>query len=347
MKIIHKTILISLTIIFSSTIFSKNRTLNIYSWGAYLPIEIISQFTKETGIKVNLTEYDNNETMLARLKASKNLGYDIVIPSDHYVQRMIKNDMLHPLNKDKLTNLSNINRLFLNKPYDPKNRFSIPYLWGTTGIIINNKYITKDQITGWKDFWNKKHKNKIMMLNDMRDAFSIGLLALGYSINDQNPEHIKEAYLKLKDLLPNIKIFNVDTVPNIYIDEDATIGMIWSGDYKLAKEMNHNLEYIYPEEGFPLWIDSLAILKNAPNINNAHEFINFIMQPKIAAKVSLLIGHSNTNKGALKSTLKPNYFPYIDNPSKKTLKRSETLIDLDDKTKKIYEKYWEKLKIGD
>ena len=345
MKKILESILICLFLVTSTALANKS-TLNVYSWGAYIPAKITRQFSKETGITVNLTEYDNNETMLARLKASKNLGYDIVIPSDHYVHRMIKHEMLHPLDKSKLSNLDNINKFFLDRSFDPKNRFSIPYIWGTTGIIINTKYIDKKKVSGWENFWDKKYKNKIMMLNDMRDVFAISLLSLGYSINDKNPEHIKEAYLKLKRLLPNIKVFNVDTVPNIYIDEDATIGMIWSGDYKLAKEANRDLQYIYPKERFLLWIDSLVILKNAPNIDNAHKFINFIMRPKVAVEISNNIGHTNTNKTAFKLTPQKNRLPFIDNPGEKILKRGEILIDLDTNTKRLYEKYWEKLKIG-
>ena len=242
MKIYYQITLAILLVLFSTFAQATDKNiLNIYSWGNYLPNEILMQFTKETGIKVNLAEYDNNETMYAKLKASKHSGYDIVIPSSYYVERMAKQGMLQPLDKSKLTNLHNLNPLFLNKKFDPKNNYSIPYLWGTTGIIINTKYINKSKITSWQNFWDPQYKDQLMILNDIRDVFGIALMTLGYSINDANPKHIEEAYLKLKQLLPNVKIFNIDTVPNIYVDEDAIIGMAWSGDYKVAQTENSEL----------------------------------------------------------------------------------------------------------
>jgi spermidine/putrescine transport system substrate-binding protein len=326
---------------------ADTHTLNIYIWGNYLPNEVIRQFTKETGIKINLAEYDNNETMYSKLKALKKSGYDVVVPSSYYVERMAKQEMLHPLDKSKLTNLHYINSILLNRSFDPKNLYSVPYLWGSTGIIINTKYIDKKKITGWQDFWDPKYRDQLMLLNDMRDAFSIALLSLGYSINDINPEHIKQAYMKLKQLLPNIKIFNIDTVPNIYIDEDAIIGMAWSGDYQLAQEENPDLEYVYPKEGLSLWMESFVILKNAPHIDNAHRFLNFMLRPEIAKIVSLSIGHSTANQAAVKlmpSKLQRNS---VANPDAKIMQRGEIQRDLDIQTRHLYEKYWEKLKIGD
>jgi len=347
MKTYYQTTITLLLALFSTCVQADKNILNIYSWGNYLPNEIIMQFTKETGIKVNLAEYDNNETMYAKLKASEHTGYDIVIPSSYYVERMSKQEMLQPLDKAKLINLRNINPLFLNKEFDPKNNYSIPYLWGTTGIIINTKYINKNKITSWQNFWDPQYKDQLMMLNDIRDVFGIALMTLGYSINDTNPEHIKAAYLKLKQLLPNVKIFNIDTVPNIYIDEDAIIGMAWSGDCKMAQDENQQLQYIYPKEGFLLSIDSFAILKNATNLENAYKFIDFMMRPEIAMQASLAIGFVTANQAAIKlMPLKIQHSPVL-NPNAKTMQRGKIQLDIPEKERHIYEKYWEKLKIGD
>jgi spermidine/putrescine transport system substrate-binding protein len=294
-----------------------------------------------------LAEYDNNETMYAKLKASERTGYDIVIPSSYYIDRMSKQNMLQPLNKKKLTNLRNINPFLLNKAFDPKNKYSIPYLWGSTGIIINTKYIDKRKVTSWQNFWDPRYVDQLMMLNDMRDVFSVALLTLGYSISDTNPKHIKAAYLKLKKLLPNVKIFNIDTVPNIYVDEDAIIGMAWSGDCKLAQEENFDLQYVYPKEGFSIWVDSFAILKNAPNLENAYKFIDFMLRPEIAKQASLAIGHSTANHAAMKLMPKKLRFNPIYNPDAKTMQRGKIQLDIPEKERRIYEKYWEKLKVGD
>ena len=342
----QKIAIVALISIISISALGKDNVLNIYTWGNYLPNEVIYQFTKETGIKVNIIEYDNNETMFTKLKTLNKSDYDIALPSSYYVERMIKHNMLLPLDKTKLENFKHLNPLLLNQKFDSKNRYSIPYLWGTTSIIINTKYIPKGSTTKWQDFWNKKYKNQLMLLNDMRDVFSMSLLSLGYSINDQNPKHIEQAYLKLKDLLPNVKIFSIDTVPNIYIDEDAHIGMAWSGDCKLAQDENSNLEYIYPQEGFAIWVDNFVIIKNAPHEHNAYKFINFMARPDIAKKVTMIIGHSTANRSALKLLPKNLQNNSVTNPSQKIIQKGKIQLDLDEETRALYEKYWEMLKIG-
>lgn len=332
------------TIFYVPLVYANSNVLNIYTWGGeYLPNSIVLQFTKETGIKVNLTEYDNNETMFAKLKVN-NLGYDIVMPSSYYIERMSKQGMLQKINKKKLTNWHNINPLLLNLAFDPHNDYSIPYSWGSTGILINTKYIAK--VKSWQDFWDPKYKNQLMLLNDMRDVFSIALLTLGYPINDTNPQHITAAYLKLKKLLPNVKLFNVDTIPNIYVDEDVVIGMAWSGESKLAQKENSALQYIYPQEGFTIWIDSFAIVKDAANTENAYKFINFMLRRQIAKQASLLTGYASANQAAMKLMPLDLLNNPVFNPSKLIMRRSKIPVDLPEKARRLYEKYWEKLQLG-
>ncbi len=325
---------------YASRILAKEQLLNIYIWGNHLPNDIVRQFTKETGIKVNVTEYDNNETMFTKIKVFKNPGYDIIAPSSYYIERMVKHDMLQKLDKSKLPNVKHIFTELLNLAYDPQNLYSLPHMWGTTGIIVNKKYFSAQKITSWKDFWNSQYRDQLMLLNDMRDVFAIALLSLGYSINDSNPRHINEAYCKLKKLLPNVKVFNIDTVPNIYIDEDAVIGMAWSGDARLAMKENTDLIYIYPREGYSIWIDNLAIIKNAPHIENAHRFINFLLRPDIAKTIATTLGYATANATAARM-MKNN----TDGSIKNILEKGNIQMDLSDEVKHIYEKYWERLKI--
>lgn len=346
MKIIHFCCGILLLLLSVSTLAKNDNILNIYLWGNYLPDEVIHQFTKETGIRINTAEYDNNETMYAKLKASRHTGYDLIIPSSYYVQRLSKQGLIQPIDKTKLPNFKNLDPNLLYKEFDPQNNYSIPYLWGSTGIVVNTQYFDATNITKWQDLWNPEYLNALMMLDDMREVFSIALLSLGYSVNDTNPEHIKEAYLKLKELLPNIRIFNIDAVPNIYIDEDATVGMIWSGDFRLAQQENPNLTYIYPQEGFPIWIDSIALVSNAQHVANAYKFLNFILRPEIAKIISLNTGHSTPNLAAKKMlplTIQNNSVAY---PDTKILNQGKFQTDIDDQTLRIYNKYWEMLKIG-
>lgn len=326
---------------------AQTKILNIYAYNNYIPDSIITKFTKETGIKINLTEYDSNETMHAKLKASKNIGYDVIVPTNYYIDRLAKQGMLHQIDQSKLTNFHNLNPVLLNKEFDPQNKFSIPYFWGTSGIIINTKYLKKDSITKWQDFWQPQYKDQLMMLNDIRDVFNVALFSLGYSINETNTQRITQAYLKLKELLPNIKIFNIDTVPSVYVDEDAIVGMAWNGDCKIASQDNPNLRYIYPEDGFVIWIDSFVILKNAANLENAYRFLNFMLKPEIAKEASLLFGFAPANLTAMKLMSKKLQKDPMFNPSAAILKRSQIQIDLPNQVKLMYEKYWEKLKIGD
>jgi len=330
----------------SPVVLAQANILNVYVWTAYLPQDVVKQFRKETGIRVNISEYDSNETMYAKIKASPDAGYDIIFPSNYFIHRMRKQNMLHIIDKDKLPNLQYINRDLLRKPFDPNNEFSIPYLCSITGIVINTDYLDNKNITSWQDLWQERFRDKLLVLDDMREVFSIALLTLGYSINDTNPDHIKEAYLKLKTLLPNVKIFNSDVEQNIYIDEDAIVGMGWNGDINLSLAENPKLKFIYPKEGFVMSIDCLAITKNAPHLENAYKFINFLMRPDIAKKISEEIGYPSPNLAAIKLLPKDMQNNPLLNPSSELLKRGQ-LQDATDEVLPLYEKYWEKLKIGE
>lgn len=325
----------------------QSRRLNLYVCGNYLPDDIIQQFTKETGIKIRVTEYDNNETMFTKLKTLKNSGYDIISPSSYYVEKMHRNSLLYPLNLDKIPNFKHLHPLLLDLPYDPKNRYSIPIMWGTTGIIVNRKYIDPATVTSWQDLWQPRFRNQLMILDDMRDVFSVALMSIGYSINTEKIDEINAAYQKLRELLPNIKVFNIDTVPNIYIDNDVVIGIAWSGDAYLAKSENPDLTYIYPKEGYPLWIENVVILKDAPHVDNAHRFIDFLLRPEVAASMMQLLGYSSANRTALK-LLPPKFLiSHVDRPLEQIYPKAAFLRDLDDRVGRIYDKAWEHLKMGD
>lgn len=319
--------------------------VNVYNWAEYMPNEVIRQFERETGIQVNYTEYDSNETMYAKLKSNPRLGYDVIFPSTYYVQRMAKENMLTKLNKSQLPNIKNLNPSLMRKPFDPNNDYSVPYLWGTAGVVINKKYINPSSVTGWADFWQPRFKDQLLLFDDMRQVFSIALFRLGYSINETNPKRIEEAFHLLQKLWPNIKLFSLEAQQNIYIDEDVYIGMGYSGEaYNITAE-NPNLVYIYPKEGFEAWMDSIAIPKNAPHLNAAHQFINFILRPDIAAKISALSGFSTPNQAAIPLLPEKMRGSYIVNPDNKILQRAQYINDLGD-TNAIYEKYWNRLKIG-
>ena len=333
-------------LILASEAFAANQVVNVYAWASEIPDAIVKQFEKETGIHVNISTYDNNEIMYAKMRASQNAGYDVIMPSSYFVNRMVKQDMLLPLDKTKLPNFKNIDDSFNNPAYDPGLRYSVPYLWGVTGIFTNSNDFPPKSISRWSDLWNKKFYNQLMLLDDTRENFSIALLALGYSPNDTDPEHIKAAFEKLLALMPNVKVFSSDTVVSILIDEDATIGSAWNGDVYKASTENKALNFTFPQEGFVIWVDNFAIPRNAPHITNAYTFLNFILRPDIAKIAALTTNFGIVNrpgKALLPIDIQNNQTIY---PSKEVMQRGIFQTDLGEKTLAIYEAYWEKLKMG-
>lgn len=329
----------------ASIVKADSNILNLYAWSGYLPDDVAAEFEKETGIHINYTQYDSNETMYAKLKADPNAGYDVVVPSTYFIDRMGRQKMLVHLDKSKIPNFKNLNPDLLNKEYDPHNTYSIPYLWGTTAMVVNDKYFDPSKITSWGDFWQPKFKNQLMLLDDTREVFSMALILLGYSSNDMNPDHIKAAYNKLQELMPNVRLFNDEAIQSIYIDEDATVGMGWSGEIYQATQENPNIHYIYPKEGFVIWIDSLAIPRGVKNLDNAYKFINFVLRPDIAKQLCMDIGYAIPNLPGIKLLPPEVQHNQIIFPDRATLQRGQLQMDVGSATS-VYEKYMELLKIG-
>ncbi len=340
-------LLLGLPLIFLFSSISRGRTeLNVYDWAAYMPLSVIKQFEHETGIQVNYTEYDSNETLYSKLKSNPHLGYDVIFPSSYYVFRMARENMLLPLDHSKLPNIKNLNPELLNQAYDPLNKYSLPYLWGTTAIVVNESYLDPKKITAWKDFWQPQFKNQLLLFDDMREIFAIALVKLGYNINETDPRHIEEAYQQLKLLWQNIKLLSGEAEQNIYIDEDAYIGMGYNGEIYNAQAENKNLVYIYPEEGYELWVDCMVIAKYAPHPKAALAFINFLLRPDIAAQISKATGFSTPNSAAISYLPKAMRQSKLINPPNSIVRKGKYLMDLGD-ANRIYEKYWNLLKVGE
>jgi spermidine/putrescine transport system substrate-binding protein len=327
-------------------LFAADNIVNIYTWSEEIPHSVIVQFEKETGIHVNASSFDSNEIMYAKLRAVKKLGYDLIEPSSYYIDRMRHLGMLEKLDKSRLTNYKNLDPAFLNPSYDPQSNYSVPFIFGITGIFLNKDYYPANAIADWKDLFDKKYLNQLMFLDDAREVFSMALQMLGYSINDKNPEHIKQAYLKLRSLMPNVKLFNSDAIISILIDEDATVGMSWNGDLYKANRENNKLQFVYPQHGFEIWVDSFALLRDAPHPDNAYKLLNFLLRPEIAKLISLNINYSTVNLAArdlMPAEIKNNPELY---PSLAVLQRGEFQTDIGDDAFSLFEKYWEQLKIG-
>jgi spermidine/putrescine transport system substrate-binding protein len=336
--------LLLITLLFSLAI-QAGSALNIYTWGDYIPPSVVKQFENETGIKVNIAEFDSNEMLYTKLKSTPGGYYDLIFPSSYMVERMAREGMLYPLNYDYLPNIKHINPEMLDKQYDPGNRYAIPYVWGTTGIVVNDKYHDPETINSWSDLWQPRFENKLLLLDDVSEVFAMALSKLGYPINPKNAEQIKAAFQTLKVLWSNIKVFKGDSAHLVYTSEDATIGMGWSGDIYQARRINPHVQFIYPKEHFPMWIDCMAISSNAHNIKNAHKFLNFVMRPEIAKRIAVDQGYSTPNKDALSMLPEKMRQSPIINPNQQTLKRA-TVLNFLPHNRHVINHYWERLKLG-
>ncbi|MEE4251052.1 MAG: extracellular solute-binding protein [Alcanivoracaceae bacterium] len=324
----------------------EEQVLNLYNWSEYMPQEVLAQFTEETGIKVVYTTYDSNEAMYARLKLlDESSQYDLAVPSTYYVNKMRNEGLLAPIDHSKLAGFDNIDPTLVNLDIDPGNQFSVPYLWGTTGLAVNADAIDPAQVTSWADLWKEEYQGRIMMMNDVREVFHVGLRVLGYSANSTNPEEIEAAYNKLAELMPGVRTFNSDAPRMPYLEGETDIGMIWNGEAVMALEDMESLTYIYPREGAVVWLDSFVIPKNAKNVEAAHKFIDFMLRPQVAAMISTEIGYATPNLAArdlLDEDVAADRTVY---PTAEDMINAEVQEDVGEALL-VYEKFWEMLKAG-
>ena len=324
---------------------SASRSVNVYVWGGEIPKQVIAQFEVNTGIKVNFSTYDSNETLFAKLRASKNSIYDVILPSSYFVERMHNQGMLLKLDRNQLSNLKHLDPLFTNNKYDPKNRYSVPLIWGATGIFYNQTLVSHRPDT-WNNLWESTFTNKLLLLDDAREVFAIALMSLGYPPDDVKQPDIKKAYEKLLTLVPNIKLFSSEGIQAILIDEDAVAGLVWNGDAFKAHAENKQIQFIYPKDGFVIWVDCLAIPANAAHISEAYAFINFLLRPEVAANIGLTQGHGLTNatgKAMLPLAIRNNTMIY---PSLETLAHGHFQGDPGEETMALFNQYWQELKLA-
>lgn len=334
--------LIILSMAFVLSLFATDKVLYVYNWSEYMPDSVLQDFTKETGIEVKYSTYDSNEAMYAKVKTAGTSSYDIIVPSTYFVNKMGREGLLEKIDKSKLSHYKNLDEKLLSKPFDPKNDYSIPYLWGSTGISYNASLV-KEPIDSWKNLWNPAYKNSELLNDDMREVFGMALKVLGYSANSTDPKEIEAAYNKLKELLPNVKMFYSESQKQVYLNEEVKLGMNFNGEGFMANEENADIKYIYPKEGAMVWIDSLVIPKGAKNIDNAHTFINYLLRPEVAKVISEEIGYATPNTEAVKLLDEKTRDNRIVYPNAEDLNNSELQIDVGDALP-IYEKFWEKLK---
>ncbi|WP_158146558.1 extracellular solute-binding protein [Vibrio fluvialis] len=330
--------------LFTTNAMAEDQELYFYNWSEYIPNEVLEDFTKETGIKVIYSTYESNESMYAKLK-TQGSGYDLVVPSTYFVSKMRKEGMLREIDKSKLSHFADLDPNYLNKPFDPDNKYSIPYIWGATGIGINTDMLDKSSVKNWGDLWDAKWEGQLMMMDDAREVFHIALTKLGYSPSTTDPKEIEAAYHELKKLMPNVLVFNSDFPANPYLAGEVSLGMLWNGSAYMAREEGAPIEIIWPEKGTIFWMDSLAIPAGAKNVEAAHKMIDFLLRPENAAKIALEIGYPTPVKTAYKLlpaefANDPNVFP------PQSVMDNGVWQDEVGEAAALYEEYFQKLKVN-
>ena len=330
--------------------FRGNSSLNteqviVYNWGEYIDPEVLEQFTEETGIQVVYDEFETNETMYPKVEAGA-VAYDLVCPSDYMIKRMLDNDLLAKINFDNVPNIKYIGQTYLDqsKEFDPTNEYSIPYTWGTVGILYNKKMV-KEPVDSWSILWDPQYKDQILMQDSVRDAFAVALKSLGYSLNSTNRTELEQARDLLIEQKPLVQAYVIDQVRDKMIGNEAALGVIYSGEAIYTQRENPDLEYVIPKEGSNIWFDSWVIPKNAPNKENAEKFLNFLCRPDIALKNFEYITYSTPNEGAREliedEDIRNSTIAF---PDVSKLKNCETFQFLGDDVDTIYNELWREVK---
>lgn len=276
----------------------ENGEVIVYNWGEYIDPEALTMFEEETGIKVVYDEFETNETMYPKVEAGAT-AYDVICPSDYMIQKMIDNDLLAEINFDNIPNVKNIGQQYFeqSREFDPENKYSVPYCFGTVGILYN-KTMVSEPIDSWSVLWDEQYADNILMQDSVRDAFMVALKLNGYSMNTLNEDELQTAKNALIEQKPLVQAYVIDQVRDKMIGDEAAIGVIYSGEAIYTQRENENLEYVIPREGTNVWIDSWVIPKNAPNKENAEKFIDFMCRADIALMNFEYITYSTPNTAA-------------------------------------------------
>lgn len=317
----------------------------VYNWGEYMSPDVVRQFEEETGIDVVYEEYETNEIMYPKILSGA-IAYDVVCPSDYMVQRMLENNLLAPLDFAQIPNIRYIGSEYMrqSRQFDPTNEYSIPYMWGTVGILYNTKMV-KEPVDSWDILWNPNYADSILMQDSVRDAFAVALKKLGYSLNSTDLDELEAAKELLLAQKPLVQAYVIDQVRDKMIGSEAALGVIYSGEALYCSQENPDLAYVIPKEGSNIWIDSLVIPKNAKNKENAYAFLNFLCRPDIAKENFDYVAYSTPNTGVQElvedESIRNSSVAF---PDPTTLTNCETFRYLGPKYDAVYNELWREVK---
>lgn len=322
-----------------------DKELNLYNWAEYMPEEVLEKFTAETGVKVRMDNFSSNEELYAKLKAGGS-GYDLIFPSGYMITALKREGLIAPIDKAALTNLKNLDANIKDSANDPNYEYSVPYLWGMTGIAVDATQIdlTKTPITSFNDLWKPELKNKLVMVDDSRELIGMTLKTLGYDLNSTDAAQLEQAKAKLKELQPNIKAYNSDSFLEMLQAKEVAGGVVYSGAIARGMMQDPDLKWIFPTEGVTLWMDNMAIPKDAPHQKTALAFIDFILRPEISKILSDTFPYSNPNAEANKVLDEKLRNNPATNPPAEQLKKGQWLADINDEAAQIYDRIFTEVK---
>jgi spermidine/putrescine transport system substrate-binding protein len=323
---------------------SHSETLQIYGWVNYTDDSLLKDFEAKTGIKVTVDTYDSNEAMFAKMQAGGGNAYSIIYPTDYMVTQMTDLKMLVALDPSRLKGIEGLKDKWKNPVYDRRNGHSVPVAWGTTGLTYDPEKFG-GTIKGWADLWSRKESltRRVTLINDVREVMGATLLALGHSLNTENPKHIKEAYDKLVKFKPAIAAFLTNGWEEQLASSDVLVSMAYSTDALTLMREQSNLRYVIPETGSSLWTDTVAIPKTAPNVDAAYEWINYMLSAETAAKVVERLKFATPNQIAfdkLPKSIKSNQNLF---PSSAVIDQCEGIAPVAPKISDTFDRYWTQL----
>ncbi len=273
---------------------SANDVVNVYNWGEYIDPELITEFEEESGYRVEYELFDSNEAMYTKIKSEAG-DYDVVVPSEYMVSKMMKEDLLLPIDKESVSNFKNVDENYLDPEFDPGNIYSAPYFWGTVGVVFNPT-MTDLTFESWEDLWDPSLENNVLLVDGAREMIGVGLNSLGYSLNTDNEIELRMAQKKLFELKNNVRGIIGDEVLVLMPQGEAAAAVTWSGSAADMMWENEDLDYSVPKEGSNIWIDSMVIPKTCNNYEGANAFIQFMLEPEHMAQNADYVGYSTAMK---------------------------------------------------
>lgn len=330
---------------------SEGTTINVFNWGEYISdtyedgmLDVNAEFEKLTGIKVNYVTYESNEDMYPKIK-NGGASYDIIIPSDYMIERMIAEDMLLEIDVESIPNYKYVSEQYRNMYFDPQNEYSVPYNVGMVGLIYNTKMV-EEKPTSWTALWDERYAGKILMIDNPRDAFAVAQKILGYSLNSTDEKELSDVAQLLVEQKPLLQGYVMDEIFNKMEIGEAAMVPYYVGDFILMQAVNPDLDFVYPEEGVNIFVDSICIPKCAQNYDAAIKYINFLLDPEVALSNAFYIGYATPNTGVLEhpdyAEMKENQYLY---PSEENMPDVEYFHNLPQETLTMFSDLWSEIRI--